>query len=362
MLLDRGALDAGGLGLSPDRSGRRARGSRDAARADRGASRRPAGGRAPRGPGRGGARQDLHEAGARRPDGNRRHRARAAALLADPQGGARRPGRPALARARPVRVPAGPAAEGRLRDAREGGPKGAPPRGRRSARAGLGRAGGRGGRRFALPRRLRGGARRRRRAGNPIEGGRPARARRRACGVARRERRGAALLRPGGGAGGRRRDEGGACTSRQAEWPGAARGPPRRGRCSRTQARSSRRKGLYSVQRASRRSLADLDYRDGHPPAAVARLEATLEALEGSQSRRGRRRGGRAARSLSRPQPPVRARCTTSRSRPRAGRGAAPAGGVRPGVDEQVGLLHVPQPPGRKPHPARGSARARPRR
>ena len=46
---------------------------------------------------------------------------------------------------------------------------------------------------------------------------------------------------------------------------------------------------VFEAQGLTRRSarvssvLADLDYRDGHPPAAVARLGATLEALEGSE-------------------------------------------------------------------------------
>ena len=43
--------------------------------------------------------------------------ARAAARVARAQGGARRPGRPAVARARPVRLPAGPRPPRRLRDA-----------------------------------------------------------------------------------------------------------------------------------------------------------------------------------------------------------------------------------------------------
>ena len=48
-----------------------------------------------------------------------RRRARAAARVARAQGDPRRAGRPALARARPVRVPPGPRASRRLRDAVE---------------------------------------------------------------------------------------------------------------------------------------------------------------------------------------------------------------------------------------------------
>ena len=93
----------------------------DAARADRRAPRRPARRRAARAPGRGRARQDVHEAGARRARRScREDELRAPAHVADAQGGARRPGRPALARARPVRLPPGPAPQGRLRDALAG--------------------------------------------------------------------------------------------------------------------------------------------------------------------------------------------------------------------------------------------------
>ena len=57
-----------------------------------------------------------------------RGRARSAALGSRAQGGARRPGRPALARARPVRLPAGPRPARRLRDARPSRPEDATPR------------------------------------------------------------------------------------------------------------------------------------------------------------------------------------------------------------------------------------------
>ena len=68
MLLDRGAARPGGRARRPARA--RRRGARDAARADRRAPRRP-GPRSGGGPGCRGARQDVHEAGARRADGLR---------------------------------------------------------------------------------------------------------------------------------------------------------------------------------------------------------------------------------------------------------------------------------------------------
>ena len=61
-----------------------------------------------------------------------RCRDRAAAHVARAQGGARRAGRPALARARPVRLPAGPRPARRLRDALEAGASCQAPRGRRA--------------------------------------------------------------------------------------------------------------------------------------------------------------------------------------------------------------------------------------
>ena len=66
--------------------------------------------------------------------GHQRGGARAAARRARPQGGARRPGRPALARARPVRLPPGPRPPRRLRDALEARAPDPPPRRRRVPR------------------------------------------------------------------------------------------------------------------------------------------------------------------------------------------------------------------------------------
>ena len=56
----------------------------------------------------------------------------------DPQGGARRPVRPAVAGARSVRLPPGSAPPGLLRDPRESRPQGKAPGGRRVPRGGLG--------------------------------------------------------------------------------------------------------------------------------------------------------------------------------------------------------------------------------
>ena len=99
---------AGGQRLPADRADRDARGAGDAARADRRAPRRSRARGAAARPGRRGARQDVHEAGLARA-----HRACRADELEPLLGALVRkevlvdPGRPALARARPVRVPAG---------------------------------------------------------------------------------------------------------------------------------------------------------------------------------------------------------------------------------------------------------------
>ena len=69
------------------------------------------------------------QAGPRRAHRARRGRARAAARVARPQGGALDPGRSALTRARPVRVPAGHRQARRLRDALEARAQGQAPRG-----------------------------------------------------------------------------------------------------------------------------------------------------------------------------------------------------------------------------------------
>ena len=129
--------------------------------------------------------------GAGRALGQERGRRSTAAQPARSQGGLLAPGGPALARARPVRLPPGPPEARRLRDALEARAQGAAPRRRRLPGDGLGRrAGGRRGRRLALPRRVPAGTGRRRRRRDQAAGARGAHPRRRAGGVARRDRRG----------------------------------------------------------------------------------------------------------------------------------------------------------------------------
>ena len=94
-------------------------------------------GGAPAAPGRGRPRQDLHRAGARGARRPRRCRDRAAPRSLVAQGAARRPGRPALARARPVRLPPGSRPARRLRDALEARASHAAPRGRRAPECGV---------------------------------------------------------------------------------------------------------------------------------------------------------------------------------------------------------------------------------
>ena len=109
-----------GQRLPADRGGRGARGAGDAARADRRPPGRPdattSGAWCRTAPvlGKTFTRQALAALTRARP----RRRARRRPRGARAQGGAVDPGRPALARARPVRIPAGPHAPGRLRDAR----------------------------------------------------------------------------------------------------------------------------------------------------------------------------------------------------------------------------------------------------
>ncbi len=133
---------AGRAELRADGLDRDARGPGDAPCPDRRPSRRPQPRGAPTAPGRRGAREDLHAAGDRSADRIAGCRARRAPRVACPQGGARAAGRPELARARPVRIPAGPRPPHRLRDALEARADSAPPRrrgaGRRGARRGRG--------------------------------------------------------------------------------------------------------------------------------------------------------------------------------------------------------------------------------
>ena len=112
-----------GRGRVPaDGRGGRARRPRDPSRTHRRPSRRAVRRGAAPPPGRVGARQDLHEGVTRRAVGLVRGGPGSAPRGSRAQGGARCPGRPALAGARPVRVPPGPRSACRLRDARPAGP------------------------------------------------------------------------------------------------------------------------------------------------------------------------------------------------------------------------------------------------
>src|SRR6266540_4012486 len=125
------AARPGGLCLPCRRAGRDARGTGDAARPDRCTSRRSERGGATAAAKRRRARQDVHAQRARRARRARGGGAGAAARIARAQGGAVAPGGPALAGARPVRLPSGPRASRRLRDAGKARPQGPPPGGRR---------------------------------------------------------------------------------------------------------------------------------------------------------------------------------------------------------------------------------------
>ena len=197
MLLDRGLLVARGRRLPADRADRDARGPGDPARADRRAARRAAGGRAA-------AVQDGAVLGktftSRRLRALRAGRRPSSSRCSPPraQGGAVAPGRSALARARPVRVPAGPREAGRLRDAVEEGaarrstwPPRIPgersgPRRTRSSRSSP-----------PLPDAYRAGPDAADADEHPPAGGRRCRPRGRAGGIARGDGGGAALLRAG---------------------------------------------------------------------------------------------------------------------------------------------------------------------
>ncbi len=191
-----------GRRVSADRGGWSAGRARDAPRARRRPTGRTGARRAAPAPGRLGVGQVVHQD---RPCGSfRADRARAGAArhLARPQGGALRTGGPALAGAWPVRLSPGPAEARRVRDAREVRAQGSTSRRRRPSRAGLRcrGAGDRRGDRRPLRRRLQGGTRRRRRAGDQGQGAGDARPCRRARRLTGCERRGAALLRAGRGA------------------------------------------------------------------------------------------------------------------------------------------------------------------
>jgi class 3 adenylate cyclase len=91
--------------------------------ADRGAARRAHAVGTVVAPGRVGPGEDVHRRGALGPVGPPRGGGSVVPLRVGPQGDPRRPGRPALAGARAVRIPAGPGAADRIRDALEARPK-----------------------------------------------------------------------------------------------------------------------------------------------------------------------------------------------------------------------------------------------
>jgi class 3 adenylate cyclase len=155
--------------------------------------------------------------------------ARAAAVVADAQGGALRAGRPALTRAWPVRLPSGSGQACGVRDPVEARAPRAPPRSRGLPGGGIPRGrGDRGGPGLTLPRGLSDRARDRGRRRDQGEGARDARAGRRARGLACRIVGRAALFRASGGACGSRAREG--APPRSSRSDGVARGRGRDGR------------------------------------------------------------------------------------------------------------------------------------
>ncbi len=128
MLLDQGLLAQQGLVVHADPAAGRAGCAGDAARVDRGPAGRAVGGRAAAAAGRRRAGQDLPPRRAGRA-GRVRYRDRPAVDSTGAQGTAGRSGRPPLARARPVRLPAGPGAARGLRNPVQTRPPGPPPGG-----------------------------------------------------------------------------------------------------------------------------------------------------------------------------------------------------------------------------------------
>ena len=264
------------------------------------------------------------------------------------------PGRPTLARARPVLVPPGHRQARRLRDDLEEGAQDEAPRGGAVPVVGLERRGGRDrrGRRRPLPRRLRRGARRPGRRRDPLDGPRDARPRGRARGLARREHGGAARLRAGDRADRRPARPGRA--ARACRDDGANRGPLGR---------------LGGALRAGDRAL-----RDGgcHPSGREGLGEACRDPLAGPRTHRagarehgarlrralagGARRGPRVARRAARALPvlrrPERPRTATDRD------GARDRRGSRRTRDPLGGAEHEGDHPRRARTEARGARTA----
>ena len=171
MLLDRGAARPGGRRLPADRRRSSARGARDAAGADRRAPRRSRRRRSA------GVVQDAAVLGktftkqALAPLTGLPRRSSSRSRLARPEGGLRRPGRPRSPEHGQYGFLQDLLRQVAYETLARSRAQGASPRGRRVSRAGArGERGGRRGRRLALPRRLRGGARRGRRCGKVLRG------------------------------------------------------------------------------------------------------------------------------------------------------------------------------------------------
>ena len=279
MLLDRGLLVAGGERLPADRA--RSRRSRCPRRSTRSIAARldglDAGGAAAR-PGRRGARQDVHEAGAGGAHRAGRDGARAAARLARPQGGALDPGRPALARARPVRASSrtssstSPTRRSRKKERKAQAPRGGASSCRRSGSATRTRSS------RSSPRTTSTPTRRRRTTRTPRRSGRRARemlvrAAERAASLAANDG-GAARVRAGGRADRRRRSSRPSCTSGPASMARAGARPD--------EAAAHFERGDRALRGGRARRIRPPGSRRGSPRSCGdrGRLEEGLESME----------------------------------------------------------------------------------
>ena len=287
-------------------------------------------------------------------------RARAAPRVARAQGGPRRPGRPALARARPVRVPPGPAAHGRLRDAVAS----ATARRRHLAAAAyLERAWATRTRssRSSPPTTSTPTRRPRTRTTRPRSEPRPARA------LARAGERAASLgandeaqryfsRRPSSRTTPLAKAELHERAGRMA-WRGSATAE-RGARILESAHRALRRRGSdRAAPPESPSVLAEIDF-SGGAPARTQSLASRRRSRRCRQRNRTRivADGRRAARPLSRAQSAVRPRGSATRDRARPRRGASPARGLRPGARRRKSVLYTSAEPSRRgAHPAQGA-------
>ena len=275
MLLDRGVLVQEGGAYRLTGRGRGARGSGDAARAHRGAARRPDRGGAAAAPGRSGARQDVHDSrrwrrvcGLARPSSSRCSAPSCARRCSASQADPRSPERGQYGFLQDLVQQVAYETLSK-RERRPGTSR--PPRHLERIRRGRGRD--RRGHRIALPRRVRGRAGRRRR-------GRDQGARRGTCSCAAGERAASlaaaaeaqALLRAGARA--RRRPLGEAALhERRARWPAR---PARSGRRSPAPTRSRSRSTRARARPRRRAGLGRL----GTSRALQGRLDEALERME----------------------------------------------------------------------------------